>query len=235
MSVIFFRCIFLYFIVIIAVRIMGKRQIGELQPAELVVTILISELAAMPMQDLNLPVIAGIIPIFALVGLELLVSMITLKSIKSRTLFYGRPIILIYKGNINQQEMARARVSVDDILEAMRNNNILSIDQVDYAILETNGQLSIFQKNINKPVTLKDMKLTPEPPTGIPDPVILDGRVLSDNLKKNNLSKKWLKDTLNTQGYSKASQVFLMTVDDNQKVYIIKKDSPENAAKGVTA
>lgn len=235
MAVIFFRCIFLYFVVIIAVRIMGKRQIGELQPSELVVTILISELAAMPMQDLNLPVIVGLIPIFALVGMELLVSMITLKSIKSRTLFYGRPIILIYNGKVNQHEMARARVSIDDVLESMRNNQILNIEQVDFAVLETNGQISIFQKNINQPVTLKDMQITPQPSTGIPDPVIIDGRILDENLKKNNLSREWLKQELAKQGYTRAIDVFLMTVDDNKKVYTIKKDTPDRTAKGATA
>ena len=235
MAVIFFRCIFLYFVVIIAVRIMGKRQIGELQPSELVVTILISELAAMPMQDLNLPVIVGLIPIFALVGMELLVSMITLKSIKSRTLFYGRPIILIYNGKVNQHEMARARVSIDDVLESMRNNQILNIEQVDFAVLETNGKISIFQKNINQPVTLKDMQITPEPSTGIPDPVIIDGRILDENLKKNNLSREWLRKELAKQGYTSAIDVLLMTVDDNKKVYTIKKDTPDSTAKGATA
>ena len=146
MGPICFRSIFFYFLLIFAVRLMGKTQIGELQPSELVITILISEIASMPIADLDLPIAGGIISILTLVFLELLMSIISLKNTKLRVLFYGRPIILIRNGDIDQKKMKISRVSIDDIFEAMRDRGIMDISEVEWAILETNGKISVFQK-----------------------------------------------------------------------------------------
>ncbi len=223
MAIILLRCLVLYFVVILAVRIMGKRQIGELQPSELVVTILISELAAMPMQDLHLPIMGGIIPIFTLVALELLISVITLRSVKARRFLYGQPLILIYNGQFRQKEMERARVTIDDIMEIMRNNGISQIEDVQYAVLETNGQLSVIQNNISRPVCLQDLKMEPPRESGLPHMIIMDGHVIEESLRECSLSPKWLKKELKNQKISSPRDVFLMTVDDCNKVFLVPK------------
>lgn len=146
MVFIILRCVILYFSVSIAVRVMGKRQIGELQPCELVITILISELASMPIQDTNMPILYGILPIITLAALEITVSTLTLKSVKFRHMLYGKPITIVRDGKINQSEMTRARMSIDDLVEAMRAEGIATISDIGLAVLETNGNVSVIDK-----------------------------------------------------------------------------------------
>lgn len=146
MVFIILRCVILYFSVSIAVRVMGKRQIGELQPCELVITILISELASMPIQDTNMPILYGILPIITLAALEITVSTLTLKSVKFRHILYGKPITIVRDGKINQSEMTRARMSIDDLVEAMRAEGIATISDIGLAVLETNGNVSVIDK-----------------------------------------------------------------------------------------
>lgn len=208
MAFIIVRCIILYFAVALAVRFMGKRQIGELQPSELVITILISELAAMPMQDIEQPILMGIIPIFTLAALEIAVSMTTLKSLKIRQLLYGKPIILVYKGVIFQKEMEKARVSIDDLTEAMRTNGVLRIEDIDYAILETNGNLSILPKEAG------DM----------PDLIIIDGKLLKRNMERRKLDRGWLENILRVQNVHSEKDIFLLAVYDSGKTHIVKKE-----------
>ena len=208
MAFIIVRCIILYFAVALSVRIMGKRQIGELQPSELVITILISELAAMPMQDPDQPLLMGLLPIFTLAALEIAVSIVTLKCIKVRYLFYGKPIIMVYRGVIFQREMEKARVSIDDLTEAMRTNGVLRIEDIDYAILETNGNLSIIQKDGGE----------------MPDLVVLDGRIMEQNLHKRGLDRRWLKNILRAQDVKSEKDIFLLAVYDSGKTYIVKKE-----------
>ena len=155
-----FRCIILYISVVVAVRIMGKRQLGELQPSELVVTIMLSQFAALPLQDLDIPLIWGILPMFLMVALELLMSFFTMKSMRFRAFCYGRPVILIYQGKVHQKELLRTRVSMEDIMEAMRNNGILAIEDIQMAVLETNGTLSIVPMPSMAPPTAKDLKVS---------------------------------------------------------------------------
>lgn len=211
MSVTLLRCLIMYLAVTVAVRLMGKRQIGELQPSELVITILISELAAMPIQDKHLPLISGILPIFALAGFELIISLATLKSIKFRTFLYGHPLILMYNGKFRQRQMSEARVTVDDIMEVMRNNGISDITQVDFAVLETNGQLSVIEKK--NPTS-----------AGLAHLVILDGRMIRSNLHQLGLTPKWIMRQLHERRLSSPNEVFLMTVDDSYTVYVVPKE-----------
>lgn len=209
MAYIIFRCFILYFTVITAVRMMGKRQIGELQPSELVITLLISELASMPMQDPDQSLIMGMIPIFTLAAIEIAISIITLKSVKLRTLFYGRPIVMIYKGVIYQKEMERARVTLNDLTEAMRANGITQIEDVDYAILETNGNLSIIEKAGNE----------------LPEFVIIDGRIMEKTMKKRGLDQGWLDNILRAQRVKSAEEIFMLAVYDSGKTHIVKKET----------
>ena len=224
------RCFILYFAVILAVRIMGKRQIGELQPSELVITILISELASMPIQDTDQPILSGILPIFTLAAIELGISLITLKSIKTRYFFYGKPIVMVYKGQIYQHEMERARVSIDDLTEAMRTSGVMKIEDIDYAILETNGNVSIISKPEKLPITPQDMKVKPADKNEMPDNIIIDGRIIKENMPKD-LSDGWLDRVLAAQGVSDPKEIFLMTRDSSGKTFIVKKEKKQREKK----
>ena len=222
MAFIVIRSFILYFVVIIAVRIMGKRQIGELQPSELVVTILISELASMPMQDPNQPILAGIIPILTLAATEILLSLITLKSVKSRSIIYGKPIIMIHNGSIDQYEMGKARISTDDLMEAMRISGVLNIEDVDYAILETNGRVSIIPKAEKQPLTPGDAGKQVAP-NDMPKIIISDGHIISSNIP-DGVSDEWLNTLIKTQGVKSHKDIFLLTRDSRGKTYIVKKE-----------
>lgn len=156
MAISFLRTIVLYFIVIVGLRIMGKRQIGELQPSELVVTIMLADLASIPMQSTGIPLVSGIIPIFTLITLEVLVSYISLKSKKFSEIVSGKPSVLISNGVINKEEMKKSRFNNEDLLEDLRLGGCPNVQDIQYAILETNGQLSIMLKKDNQPLTLKE-------------------------------------------------------------------------------
>ena len=218
-----FRCIVLYIAVVVSVRIMGKRQLGELQPSELVVTIMLSEFAALPLQDLNIPLIWGLVPMFLMVALELFMSFCTMKSMRFRAFCYGRPVILIYQGKVDQYNLLRTRVSVEDIMEAMRNNGILAIENIQMAVLETNGTLSIIPKPEVSPPTATDLKLSVSETGGIPAIIIMDGKPMQDNMKLKNVDQKDLVSILN--GYQVAAEdVFVLTIDDDRKTHLITKD-----------
>ena len=230
MAFIVIRCLILYFVVILAVRIMGKRQIGELQPIELVITILISELASMPMQDPDQPILSGILPIFTLAAIEIAMSLITLKSVKTRYFFYGKPIVMIYKGKIYQHEMAKARVSVDDLTEAMRGAGVMKIEDIDYAILETNGNVSVIPKAEKQPLTPQDMNKKPADSNDMPDVIIIDGRVIRENIPQG-LSEEWLDRVLTSQGVRSPKDIFLLTRDSTGRTYIVKKEKKKREEK----
>lgn len=175
------RTVILYFAVILAMRIMGKRQIGELQPFELVVTLMLSDLAAVPMQETGIPLLVGLFPILVLVILEIILSYISLKSKRARGFLLGRPAILIRGGKLNEQEMRRLRINIDDVEDELRKKDIRSIGEVEIAILETDGSLSAF------PMSDSDT---------LPYTLISDGRIIDENLKKCNLTKEKLQKLL---------------------------------------
>ncbi|MBQ7935880.1 MAG: DUF421 domain-containing protein [Clostridia bacterium] len=223
MAVSVFRSIILYLAVVLAVRIMGKRQIGELQPSELVITIMISELAALPLQDLNMPLIWGIMPMFLMVGFELLMSLIALKSMKFRGIFYGRPVLLIYQGTVNQYELLRTRVSMEDIMEAMRGSGLLKVEDIQMAVLETNGTISVIPKPQAAPPTAEDLGIAVEETGGIPMILVMNGYKVEKNLKLKNIGERDLDHIL--RGYQiKLEDVFMLTMDDHKKTFLIKQE-----------
>ena len=223
MWIILFRCLIMYLMVILAVRLMGKRQIGELQPSELVITILISEIASMPIQDKHLPILSAVMPIFALVGLELLTSLIALKFLRVRSFLYGRPLILVYKGEFRQKAMAQARVTIDDIMEVMRNNGITTLEEIDYAVLETNGQLSIIQTENKRPLCADDMLVEVSDSPGLPHLLIMDGKLMESNMKECNVDKKWIIKQLLKKKIKSPKDVFIMMIDDRKNIYLVSK------------
>ena len=223
MIVSMFRCIILYISVVISVRIMGKRQIGELQPSELVITIMLSELAALPLQDMDLPLIWGVMPMFLLVGLELLMSLLTLKSMRFRAFCYGRPVLLIYQGVINQYELLRTRVSMEDIMEAMRGNGIIRVEDIMMAVLETNGTVSVIPKPAASPPTADDLKISVPSSGGIPDILIMDGHLIYKNMKKKAMEKEDVLCIL--KGYDiTLKDVFMLTIDDHKKTFLVRRE-----------
>ena len=217
------RCVILYIAVVFAVRIMGKRQIGELQPSELVITFLLSELAALPLQDIDIPLLWGVVPMFLVVALELLMSTLTLKSMKLRKLFYGNPILLIYNGKVNQHELLRTRVSMEDIMEAIRGHGLVRIEDVQFSVLETNGTVSVIPKPQAAPPSAKDMNVKTDAIGGIPKIIVMNGRTVPENMVLIEMNQEELDQILD--GYNVTKQeVFMLTVDDERKTYLIKNE-----------
>lgn len=224
MSISLIRTVILYFLVTISLRVMGKRQIGELEPSELVVTILISELAAIPMQDVTVPLFAGVVPMFCLVAIEILTSFLCLKSRKARRLFNGRSAVIIRHGKLERKKMADLRISTDEVLEALRQNNIASPAEVKYGIIEPSGQLSYVLYPKYQPVTAEMIGYEPQA-SGVPLIVISDGKAIDGNLRLLNLERKDLKIRLKKANIPSISDVFLMTIDDCGNQFIQRKEA----------
>ena len=224
MLIILFRSIVLYLVVVFIMRIMGKRQIGQLQPYELVIALMISELAAMPMQNIGIPLFHGIIPIITLLVLQVLISTLQLKSEVARLIFCGQPSILIEKGKINIKELKKNRLNLNDLLEELRLKDYYNLDDIEYAILETRGQITIIPKSEVEPATRKDLNVKSSK-NMLPVTLILDGRVSDRNLKLIKKDKSWLNEQLNKKNISSADQVFLALLDSQGKfVYQLKKE-----------
>ena len=180
MLITFIRSILLYIIVLIVMRLMGKREIGQLQPFELAISIMIADLASTPMADAGIPITNGIIPILALLVMHLVISMINIKSIKARAILCGKPSILIYRGRIDEKMLKKERFTVNELEERLRGNNVVNIGDVEYAILETSGQITVIQKPEKKNVTVEDLNLKPEY-EGMAYDLVMDGKVMYEN------------------------------------------------------
>lgn len=217
------RTVILYMVVTLAIRLMGKRQIGDMQPNELVVTLLISEIAAIPLQDMNQPVLVGIGAIFTLIVLEIAVSILAMKSFFIRKLMSGRSVILIKNGVIDQQSMKDVRMTVLDLIELLRAQEVFNIDDVAYAVLEVNGELSVLLKKNAQPVTVKDVDIK-APDEALPMLVISDGKIVCESLEALQMDKTQLLNILAKKGHT-AKEIFLMTLDRNGKEQIVKKGS----------
>lgn len=221
MSIVLIRSMILYIVVVFGVRLMGKRQIGELQPAELVITILISNIATLPLEDPGIPLANGILPILSLVSFEILVSWITLKSNRMRRLFSGRPKIIIRDGQIEQATMQDLRLSVDDLMTALRGNQIFDPSEVQFAIVETTGNISIYPKADSREVTQGDLNLN-NPSENPPSILIEDGYVMHKALAMIGQNHDWLYQKLAEHRLT-VQEVFLMTGDSNGKCVVIPK------------
>lgn len=222
MIAIIIRTFILYCAVAVCVRLMGKRQLGQLQPGELVVTIIISEIAAAPITDTSIPLSNTILPLFLLVALEIFSSLLNRKNVSFRYLYDGRPIPIIKNGKIIQKNLRMLRLTIDDILSALRQKNIFDIDEVEYAVVETNGTLSVMQKRKHQPLTDEIMK-NPKSDTDCPCVVIIDGILLRRSSDTFPVSEERIMKKLKNEKL-KQEDVFLMTVDKNEKYVIVKKE-----------
>ena len=217
------RTVILYFLIMIGLRLMGKRQIGELEPSELVLTMMISDLATVPMQDFGIPLLAGVIPILTLLSLSLLLSQLSLLSLRFREVMCGTPAILIRNGEVQQDTMRENRYTLDELLEQLRGQGYVSVDEVRWAVLENSGQLSILPWARQRPPTAEELGLTPEEDE-LPFILINDGRIVRRNLARSGRNEAWLQKELRRTGHS-AGEIFLLTVDGSGKVLCIPKEA----------
>ena len=222
----FARTIILYFLIMTGLRLMGKRQIGELEPSELVLTMMISDLATVPMQDFGIPLLAGVIPILTLLALSMLLSQFSLHSLRFRELVCGTPSILIREGVVQQETMRKNRYTLDELLEELREQGYSGLEDVKYAVLENSGQLSILPWARRQPPTAEQLGIETQEGTTLPTVLINDGRVLHRNLAACRRDEAWLTETLQGQGLSSPAEAFLLTLDEKGKVACIKKEGP---------
>lgn len=225
MFISFLRTIILYLIIVITLRLMGKRQVGELEPAELVVAILISDLAAVPMQDIGIPLFSGVIPIITLLALELLSSEISMRSVRFRAFLCGKPAFIIRDGIIDQKAMKDNRLTLDELFFCLREQGILDISTIQYAILETNGTMTTFPYQKHSPMT---PAIAGKAAKDIAYPVIVidDGRLLEENLRAAGLDRSWLNLKLDSENTT-PDGVFLMTATREGEYYLVKKEMPK--------
>lgn len=220
MLVLVVRTLILYGVVIAAMRIMGKRQLGELQPSELVVAIMISDLASVPMQAIDIPLLSGIVPVLTLIVAEVFMSYMSLKSKRVRKFLSGEPSIVIYNGHINEGELARLRFNINDLLEELRLNNCHDVSDVEVAVLETSGKLSVIPKDSARGVTVEDLGLTDVRRDGLPCTLISDGTLNKHELGRSGKDIAWLERELKKRHIDGIENVFIASLDAEDELYI---------------
>ena len=214
MLVIFIRTIVLYTLVLLVMRFMGKREIGQLQPFELVISIMIADLASIPMSDIGVPIFNGIIPILGLLIMHILISYSNLKSIKFRGIICGRPAILIYRGRIDEAIMKRERYTINELQERLRGKDVFNIGDVEYAILETSGEINVILKPEKRKPTLEDLGIESKY-EGIIYDLVIDGIIQYENLEKINKDYKWLKAQVKKFGFLPEESLVVNINGDN--------------------
>lgn len=231
MALLFIRTILLYFLTLLAMKAMGKRQLGQLQPFELVVVLIISEMASLAMQSNTTPIAYSVVPIITITLLQILLALLNLKSQKLRDLLCGKPAILVERGRFNEAEMARLRLNLNDVQELCRAQGYFDLSAVEYAIMETNGSLSVLPRTEKRLLQVDDM-LTNIPREQLPHLIILDGRVNQKALTMLGKDEKWLQEQLAAKQYHSANELFLAGVDDQGAFFAQKKQPPQRPGKG---
>lgn len=222
MIITFVRAIILYIIVLIVMRFMGKREIGQLQPFELAISIMIADLASIPMTETGIPITRGIIPILGLLVMHLIISVINLKSIRARELICGKPRILIYRGKIDEKALIKERFTINELEERLRDNSVFNIGDVEYAILETSGQVTVIQKPNKRTTIPEDFNIMPDY-EGIPYDLVVDGKVMEDNLKAIGKNYTWLKKQIEKFNM-RPEEALLVTFDGKGQIFCQKKE-----------
>ena len=221
MLITFFRSIILYIFVLIIMRLMGKREIGQLQPFELAISIMIADLVTMPMTDVGIPISNGIIPILGLLLMHIIISIINIKSIKAREIICGKPRILIYRGKIDEEALKKERFTINELQERLRGNNIVNISDVEYAILETSGQVTVIQKPEKRNTIPEDFNIYPEY-EGITYDLVVDGKIMQKNLDTLGKDYQWLEKELSKMNI-KPEEALIATLDGKGKIFCQKK------------
>ena len=223
MFIVFLRVLIIYLVVLIFLRLMGKRQIGEMQPYEVVITLIIADLATVPMSDTNIPLLNGILPLAILVLIHYLITLLTRRSIKIRRLLSGTPIIVINPEGVDYKSIKNLNMSIDDLYEMLRQNGYTSFDHILYAIIETNGKMSVVPNPKYSPLTVGDMNIEVSP-TKLPNIIINDGKVMKDKLKAIKLDNKKFNKLLSFLNIKSIKDVLLFSIDENGKIYYQEKN-----------
>ena len=223
MLITFFRSILIYIFVLIVMRLMGKREIGQLQPFELAIAIMIADLASIPMTEIGIPITNGIIPILGLLIMHLIISIINMKSIKAREIICGKPRILIYRGKIDEKALIKERFTINELEERLRGNNIMNLGDIEYAILETSGQVTVIPKPEKRNVIAEDLNITPEY-EGISYDLVVDGKVMNKNLKKIGKDYNWLKKEVRKFNMN-PEEALIVTYDGKGQIFCQKKEN----------
>lgn len=223
MAIIFVRTVILYFAILISMRIMGKRQLGEMEISEFIVAALIADLAATPLQDIGIPLLNGLVPIIIMFCLEIIIAGLNMRSVKLRKLTYGRPELIIRDGRIIREAMRKNRFTLDELMQELRAQGLTDTAQVEYAVLETNGQLSIILKSGDQPVTASQMGVDGDD-VSYAHIIINEGRILDNNLKLLGRDRRWLASELKRQNFKSADEVYVLTLSENGNVFCQAKE-----------
>ncbi len=227
MFVVLIRTVVLYLFIVVGIRLLGKHQIGQLEPSELVLTLIIADLASVPMQDNGIPLVSGLIPIVVLLSLASILSVLCTRSIRFRTLLCGKPTIVVENGQVLEPELKKTRLTLDELMEELRMQGYTDFRAIKFALLETNGQLSVLPYAAEKPATAAQMGITTQE-TGLPVVLISDGRLLEHNLRGRGYEHVWLEKQLASYGMTSPAQAFLLTVDEEGGTYCVpKKEAAE--------
>ena len=218
----YFRTVILYLVLIAVIRLMGKRQIGQMEPSEFVVTMLVANLASIPMQDGGIPLYSGLVPILTVLGVELVLSALSLRSVKFRRLLCGKPVILIENGNILQENLRSTRVTLDELTGHLREKDVLDLTSVQYAILETNGNLSVFPYPKDRPASAKEAGIHPKK-QHLPVTIIGDGYLYRENLTAAGKDHRWVQEVLQERKAT-LQDTWLLTVDSEDHIIFLRKE-----------
>ena len=223
MLITFIRAIILYMVVLITMRLMGKREIGQLQPFELAISIMIADLASVPMSELGIPITNGIIPILALLVIYMFISILNMKSVNFRKVMSGKPSLLIYRGKIDEKALKKESITINELQERLRVDNIFNLGDVEYAILETNGELTVIQKPEKRALTPQDLNLNPDY-EGIPYDLVVEGVVMHENLKSIGKNEVWLRKELKKFDAT-IENTLVATIDGKGQFFCQKKEN----------
>lgn len=223
MAIVLIRTVIIYLTLLITMRLLGKRQLGEMELSEFVVAALSADLAAHPLQDIGIPLLNGIVPVLTLFCFEVLIAYLSMRSIKFRSLLFGRPSLIIQRGKILQQEMNSNRFTPEELMQELRSQGFYDISRVQYAVLETNGTLSVMPCPEDKSATAGMLGIENDE-GDYPSIVINKGRILDNNLRWLGFDRKWLEKTLKAKNAACAENIFLMLADRQGKVYIAEKE-----------
>jgi len=220
--VVLIRTVVLYLFIIVGIRLLGKHQIGELEPSELVLTLIIADLASVPMQDNGIPLLSGLIPIVVLLAMSSIISVLCTRSLKFRALLCGKPSVIVENGRVVEAELKKNRLTLDELMEELRIQGYADFSSIKFALLETNGQLSVLPYAAQKPATAAQMGVAVQE-TGLPVVLVSDGRLLEHNLTRAGYEMGWLEKQLDAHGLRSPRQAFLLTVDEGGNTYCVPK------------
>ncbi len=226
MAIMLIRSIIIYFCVLFVVRMMGKRQIGEMQPFEFVITLIIADLACIPMAELSVPLLHGVVPIFTLLVVHFFICFLSRKSMIARYILTGKPAIVISPSGINYKELRALNMTLDDLMEMVRGCDVFNLADIEYAILETNGNLCVIKKASTEPVTREDMKIKTDE-NSLPVNIIMDGKVLKENVELAGINDKFIQKCIEKAKLKRVKDVLILTLDANGEVFIQGKNAKE--------